>query len=133
LIGIVVSRFNNFITERLYRGCVEELEKKGLRYETLWVPGSGEIPYGIAKLYSEGKYSGFIAIGCIIKGETKHWEFLANAVIGNIIRFSVEKVIPITFAILTVDDIEQAINRSGGKFGNKGSDAARALIELLGM
>lgn len=131
MIGVVASRFNDFITERLVKGCIEELEKEGEKFKVLWVPGTSEIPYGISKFYEEGNYKGFIAVGCIIKGETKHWEFLANSVITNIIRFSMERVIPITHAILTVDNLEQAINRSGGKLGNKGREAAKALLELL--
>jgi 6,7-dimethyl-8-ribityllumazine synthase len=131
LIGVVASKFNEIITARLVEGCIGELEKEGLEYRVFWVPGTFEIPYLISKLYSQGKYKGFVAIGCIIKGETEHWKFLSSAVISSLAVFSMEKVIPITHAILTVENLEQALHRSGGKLGNKGKEAARALIELL--
>ncbi len=131
MVGIVASRFNGFITERLVEGCVKEFERRGMEYKVLWVPGAFEIPFGIARLHATGKYDGFVAIGCIMKGETRHWEILASSVINNLIRFSVDNRIPVSHAVLTVDNVEQAINRSGGKFGNKGSEAAKALIELI--
>jgi 6,7-dimethyl-8-ribityllumazine synthase len=131
LIGVVASKFNELITARLVEGCVGELEKEGLEYRVFWVPGTFEIPYLISKLYSQGTYKGFVAISCIIKGETEHWKFLSSAVISSLAAFSMEKVIPITHAILTVENLEQALHRSGGKLGNKGKEAARALIELL--
>jgi 6,7-dimethyl-8-ribityllumazine synthase len=131
LIGVVASKFNEIITASLVEGCVGELEKEGLEYRVFWVPGTFEIPYLISKLYSQGTYNGFVAIGCIIKGETEHWKFLSSAVISSLAVFSMEKVIPITHAILTVENLEQALHRSGGKLGNKGKEAARALIELL--
>jgi 6,7-dimethyl-8-ribityllumazine synthase len=131
LIGVVASKFNEIITARLVEGCVEELEKERLEYRVFWVPGTFEIPYLISKLYLQGTYKGFVAIGCIIKGETEHWKFLSSAVISSLAVFSMEKVIPITHAILTVKNLEQALHRSGGKLGNKGKEAARALIELL--
>ncbi len=131
MIGVVASKFNEIITARLVEGCVEELEKEGLEYRVFWVPGTFEIPYLISKLYLQGTFKGFVAIGCIIKGETEHWKFLSSAVISSLAVFSMEKVIPITHAILTVENLEQALHRSGGKLGNKGKEAARALIELL--
>jgi len=131
LIGVVASKFNEIITARLVEGCVGELEKEGLEYRVFWVPGTFEIPYVISKLYLQGTFKGFVAIGCIIKGETEHWKFLSSAVISSLAVFSMEKVIPITHAILTVENLEQALHRSGGKLGNKGKEAARALIELL--
>ena len=131
MIGVVASKFNEIITARLVEGCVEELEREGLEYRVFWVPGTFEIPYLISKLYAQGTYKGFVAIGCIIKGETEHWKFLSSAVISSLAVFSMEKVIPITHAILTVENLEQALHRSGGKLGNKGKEAARALIELL--
>jgi 6,7-dimethyl-8-ribityllumazine synthase len=131
LIGVVASKFNEIITARLVEGCVGELEKEGLEYRVFWVPGTFEIPYLISKLYSQGTYKGFVVIGCIIKGETEHWKYLSSAVISSLAVFSMEKVIPITHAILTVENLEQALHRSGGKLGNKGKEAARALIEIL--
>lgn len=131
MIGVIASKFNEIVTTRLVEGCVEELERNGLEYKVFWVPGTFEIPYYIAKLHSQGTYAGFVAIGCVIRGETEHWRFLSSAVISSLVVFSMEKVVPITHAILTVENLEQALQRSGGKLGNKGKEAARALIELL--
>ncbi len=131
MIGIVASKFNELVTAKLVEGCVEEFEREGLEYRVFWVPGAFEIPYIISKLHSQGNYKGFVAIGCVIKGETEHWRFLSSAVISSLVSFSMKKLVPITHAILTVENLEQALQRSGGKLGNKGREAARALIELL--
>ncbi len=133
MVGIVVSRFNDLITERLLDGAARVLEENGIEFDVHWVEGSFEIPQLIGKLIDESdrEYEGFIALGCIIKGETDHNDHIARAVSYGLMKLAIETGIPITFGILTVDSIEQALNRAGGKFGNKGEEAARALLPLI--
>jgi 6,7-dimethyl-8-ribityllumazine synthase len=132
-IGIVISRFNDFITKRILEGAINALKRYGAKEENIevyWVPGSFEIPF-ILREIAQKNYDGLIAIGCIIKGETPHFEYIANEVFKLIQKIMYEYKKPIGLGILTVEDMEQAIERSGGKMGNKGEEAAEAVIELL--
>jgi 6,7-dimethyl-8-ribityllumazine synthase len=131
MIGIVVSEFNKIITEKLLEGARKVLEENNFNYEVYFVNGSFEIPIMIKLLSKKKTFDGFIAIGCIIKGETEHYKYIAKAVSYGIMKLSLELEIPITFSILTVDNLEQALNRAGGKFGNKGEESAKALIKIL--
>jgi len=131
MIGIVVSEFNKIITEKLLEGAKKVLEENNFNYEVYFVNGSFEIPIMIKLLSKKKAFDGFIAIGCIIKGETEHYKYIARAVSYGIMKLSLELEIPITFSILTVDNLEQALNRAGGKFGNKGEESAKALIKIL--
>ncbi len=131
MIGIVVSEFNKIITEKLLEGAKKVLEENHYNYEIYFVNGSFEIPIMIKLLSKKKKFDGFIAIGCIIKGETEHYKYIAKSVSYGIMKLSLELEIPITFSILTVDNLEQALNRAGGKFGNKGEESAKALIKIL--
>jgi len=131
MIGIVVSEFNKIITEKLLEGAKKVLEENKYNYEVYFVNGSFEIPIMIKLLSKKKTFDGFIAIGCIIKGETEHYEYIAKAVSYGIMKLSLELEIPITFSILIVDNLEQALNRAGGKFGNKGEESAKALIKIL--
>ena len=131
MIGIVVSEFNKIITEKLLEGARKVLEENNFNYEVYFVNGSFEIPIMIKLLSKKKAFDGFIAIGCIIKGETEHYKYIARAVSYGIMKLSLELEIPITFSILTVDNLEQALNRAGGKFGNKGEESAKALIKIL--
>jgi len=131
MIGIVVSEFNKIITEKLLEGAKKVLEENKYNYEVYFVSGSFEIPIMIKLLSKKKTFVGFIAIGCIIKGETEHYKYIAKAVSYGIMKLSLELGIPITFSILIVDNLEQALNRAGGKFGNKGEASAKALIKIL--
>jgi 6,7-dimethyl-8-ribityllumazine synthase len=134
-IGIVISRFNDFITKRILEGAINALKRYGAKEENIevyWVPGSFEIPF-ILREIAQKNYDGLIAIGCIIKGETPHFEYIANEVFKLIQKIMYEYKKPIGLGILTVEDMEQAIERSGGKMGNKGEEAAEAVIELLNL
>ncbi len=134
-IGIVISRFNEFIIKRLLEGAIESLKRYGAREENIdvyWVPGSFEIPYILKEIASKD-YDGFLAIGCIIKGDTPHFEYIANETIKGIQRIMYEFKKPVGLGILTVEDMEQAIERAGGKMGNKGEEAAKSLVELLNL
>ena len=134
-IGIVISRFNDFITKRILEGAINALKRYGAKEENIevyWVPGSFEIPF-ILKEIAQKNYDGLIAIGCIIRGDTPHFEYIANEVFKLIQKIMYEYKKPIGLGILTVEDMEQAIERSGGKMGNKGEEAAEAVIELLNL
>jgi len=129
VIGVVASRFNSVVTERLVEGVERKLEEAGVPYEVIWVPGSFELPQAVSLLLN--KYAAFVAVGCIVKGETAHWEYLSSAVISSLLNIAVESKKPIGLAVLTVDSIEQGLNRAGGKFGNKGEEAAESVLGLL--
>jgi 6,7-dimethyl-8-ribityllumazine synthase len=130
-VGIVVSRFNEDITTGLLKGALATLKEwkvKPANITTIFVPGSFEIPYGCQKLIMNKRPDVVIALGCIIKGETKHDEYIANAVSHGIMRLSLDYKIPVMFGVLTPNNLEQAKARSVGKF-NKGREAALAALE----
>jgi 6,7-dimethyl-8-ribityllumazine synthase len=131
-IGIVVSRFNVFITEHLLAGAVNELTSHGANasdIEVIRVPGAFEIPLAAKKICSRGK-DVIICLGSVIRGDTPHFDYVANEVARGVAAVSIETDIPIMFGVLTSDNIEQAEDRAGGKCGNKGADAALAAIEI---
>lgn len=131
--GIVVSRFNDFITGRLLDGAVDALvrhgaDEKGI--ETVKVPGAFEIPLIAKKMAAKGRYDAIICLGTVIRGATPHFEYVAAEVTKGIASASMETGIPIAYGIITSDTIEQAIERAGTKAGNKGWDAAITAIEM---
>jgi 6,7-dimethyl-8-ribityllumazine synthase len=131
--GIVVSRFNDFITSKLLDGALDALLRHGAREEdidVIKVPGSFEIPMIARKLALKGKYNAIICLGTIIRGSTPHFEYIASEVSKGIASVSMETGLPIAFGIITSDTIEQAIERAGTKSGNKGWDAAMTAIEI---
>lgn len=133
-IGIVLSRFNQFISERLLEGALDALYKLGGEEKDISiykVPGSFEIPVVAKKLARSKKVDGIIALGALIRGDTPHFDFLSAEVTKGLAQISMEDGIPISFGVLTVDTIEQGIERAGAKEGNKGYDAAFALVETL--
>ena len=133
-IAIVVSRFNDFITEKLLDGALYTLKKYGVKEENitvLWVPGSFEIPLA-SKIISKN-VDGVICIGVVIKGDTVHFDFVANQNASGVLNASLETQIPIIYGILTTETVEQALNRAGIKMGNKGSQSAIALIEMISL
>lgn len=131
--GIVVSRFNEFITKRLLDSTIDCLERHGASdkdIDIIYCPGAFEIPQVAQKIAMTGKYDAVICLGCIIQGDTPHFEFVANTVSVGLNRAALETKVPIIFGVLTTDSLEQAIERAGTKAGNKGWDAAMAAIEL---
>jgi 6,7-dimethyl-8-ribityllumazine synthase len=131
--GIVASRFNDFIVDRLLDAAVSTLLKHGVTagdIEIVRVPGAFETPLAIKKLGASKRYQALIALGCVIRGATPHFEHVAREATSGIGRVSLTDEIPIGFGILTVDSIEQAIERAGTKAGNKGADAALAAIQM---
>lgn len=131
-VGIIVSRFNEFITRKLLEGAIDCLKRHEIKEENIdifYVPGAFEIPF-IAKKLTE-KYDGIIAIGAVIKGDTGHYDYVCSEVTKGIASVSLESQKPIMFSVLTVDNIEQAIERAGTKKGNKGFESALSLIEIF--
>lgn len=135
-IGIVLSRFNQFVSERLLDGALEALYKLGAEDENLSVfkvPGAFEIPMVTKKICRQGKMDGVLCLGTLIRGETPHFDFLSAEVTKGLAQISMEEGIPVSYGILTVETIEQGIERAGTKAGNKGYDAAFALVETLNL
>ena len=131
-VGIVVSRFNVFITEHLLTGAINELISHGINegdIEVIRVPGAFEIPLAAKKICSRGK-DVIICLGAVIRGDTPHFDYVATEAARGVTAVSIETDIPIMFGVITSDNIEQAEDRAGGKCGNKGVDAALAAIEI---
>ena len=135
-IGIVLSRFNQFISERLLDGALDALDKLGAEDNDISVykvPGSFEIPIIVKKIAKSKKVDGIVSLGTLIRGDTPHFDFLSAEVIKGLAQISIEEGIPVSYGILTVDTIEQGIERAGTKGGNKGWDAAISLVETLNL
>ena len=134
--GIVVSRFNEFITGKLLEGCLDSLRRHGAddkKIEVAWVPGTFEIPLIAKKLAAGGKRSAVICLGALIRGSTPHFDYLASEATKGMAQVSLESGIPVINGVLTCDTIEQAIERAGTKAGNKGFDAAETAIEMANL
>lgn len=134
--GIVVSRFNAFITERLLEGALDTLRRHGADLDTVdvaRVPGTWEIPVVAQRLAESGRYDAVICLGCLIRGSTSHFEHIAAECSKGIAQAMMRSGVPITFGVLTTDSIEQAIERAGTKAGNKGGEAAVAAIEMANL
>ena len=131
--GIVVSRFNTFITERLLEGALDTLRRHGADDEAITVvrvPGAFEIPLAARRLAATGDHDAVICLGAVIRGATPHFDHVAAEVTKGIAAVGLERDLPITYGILTTDTLEQAIERAGTKAGNKGADAAATAIEM---
>ncbi|MFH1645503.1 MAG: 6,7-dimethyl-8-ribityllumazine synthase [Candidatus Omnitrophota bacterium] len=134
--GIIASRFNEFMTRKLVDGCVDALVRHGVKdseIELAWVPGSFEIPLLAKKMAQSKKYDAIICLGTIIRGDTPHFDFVANESAKGIAQVSLETGVPAVFGIITADNLEQAIKRAGSKEGNKGADAALSAIEMVNL
>ena len=133
-VGIVVSRFNDFINKRLLDGALDALKRHGAEDKNISivkVPGSFEIPLMAKKLADSGNYDAVICLGAVIRGATPHFEYISAEVTKGIAKVTLDTGVPVSFGILTTDNIEQAIERAGTKSGNKGWDAALAAIEMV--
>lgn len=134
--GIVVSEWNEVITEGLYEGALEALLDCGAKDENIvrWnVPGSFELTFGAKKMIETAKVDAVIAIGSVIQGETKHFDFVCSATAQGIMDLNVRTEVPVIFCVLTDNNMQQAIDRSGGKHGNKGAEAAIAAIKMASL
>ena len=134
--ALVVSRFNSFITDRLLAGAVDALEAAGAGADDIlvvYVPGSFEIPLTAKKLAAGGRVDAVIAIGCVLRGETAHFDYVASEVARGVQLAQLDTGIPVIFCVLTCDTLEQAIERAGLKSGNKGYDAGLAAVEMANL
>lgn len=134
--AIVVSRFNDAISQKLLDGAVNNLLRHGIDDKDItvtWVPGAFEIPLLAKTLAVKQQYSAIIALGCIIRGDTAHFDYVAGETANGIGQVSLETNTPIIFGVLTTDTIEQATERAGSKAGNKGADAALAALEMASL
>ena len=135
-VGIVVSRFNSFICERLLEGAVDALVRHGAddgNISVVRVPGAFEIPLAAKKMAEAGKYDAIICLGAVIRGSTPHFDYVASEVSKGVASVSLESGVPISFGVLTTDTIEQAVERAGTKAGNKGFEAAVTAIETVNL
>jgi len=134
--AIIVSRFNDFIGSKLAEGAIDALKRHGADEKQIFlfkVPGAFEIPMTAKKLVKAGKYDAVICLGAVIRGATPHFDYVAAEVSKGIAAVSLESNIPVTFGVLTTDNLEQAIERAGSKVGNKGWDAAMAAMEMVNL
>jgi len=134
--SIIASRFNEFITSRLIDGAVDCLKRHGVKeadIKIIWVPGSFEIPFVASKLVEKGKDDAIICLGAVIRGQTPHFDYVASEVSKGIASLQVKGKKPLSFGVITADNLEQAIDRAGAKEGNKGYQAALSAIELANL
>lgn len=135
-IGIVISRFNSMVTDRLLSGAKDRLKRLGTDWDNVtvaYVPGSFELPRAVGKMEETGNYDGIVALGAIIRGETPHFDYVANETSKGLAQLNLEGDTPVTFGLITADTLDQAINRAGAKQGNKGNEAAEALVEMINL
>ncbi len=133
-IAVVGSRFNDFFTAELMAGALDGLRRHGVsddQIDTAWVPGSFEIPLAAKRFVGTGRYAAVICVGCIIQGDTPHFQFVAGEVTKGIAQVSLESGVPVIYGIVTAETLDQAIERSGTKAGNKGFDAALTALEMI--
>ncbi len=135
-VGIIVARFNEFITSKLLGGALDTLTRHEVKEENIqvaWVPGAFEIPLIASKMAESGKYDAVICLGAVIRGSTSHYDYVCNEVSKGIASVSLKSGIPVMFGVLTTENIEQAIERAGSKAGNKGSECAEGAIEMVNL
>lgn len=134
--ALVVARFNDFITSKLVDGAIDALVRHGAERDDITivrVPGSFELPLVAKKLAGSGAYAAVICLGCLIRGQTPHFEYIASECAKGIAQVGLETGVPVTFGVITADSLEQAIDRAGTKAGNKGADAALAAVEMANL
>lgn len=135
-IGVVCARFNEFIVSKLLSGCEDGLLRRGVRQEDIhvaWVPGAFEIPLVAARMAKSGRYDAVIALGAVIRGSTSHYDYVCAEVSKGIAQAALSSGVPVLFGVLTTDTIEQAIERTGTKAGNKGAECAQGAIEMVNL
>ena len=135
-IGIVVSRYNHFITEKLLDGALDGFKSHGGdddKVTIVWVPGAFEIPLLALKLAGSGKFDAIICVGTIIRGQTPHFDYIASEVASGIAEAGLQTGVPVIFGVVTADNLDQAIDRAGVKLGNKGFEAATTAVELVNL
>ena len=134
--AVVVARFNALVTEPLLAGCRDALARHGVgddRLDVYWVPGSFEVPLIARKLAEKGDHAAIVCLGCVIRGETGHYDHVAGQAAGGVLQASLATGVPVIFGVLTTETVEQALNRAGLKAGNRGAEAALAAIEMVNL
>jgi 6,7-dimethyl-8-ribityllumazine synthase len=134
--AVVAARFNGAVTEALLHGCRDAFARHGVaddRVDVAWVPGSFEIPLLARRLAESGRYAAVVCLGCVIRGETGHYEHVAGQAAAGVLQAGLASRVPVIFGVLTTDTVEQALNRAGLKGGNKGADAALSAIEMVNL
>ena len=133
---LVAARFNSFVVESLVEGAVDALKRHGAAEEDITLvrlPGAFEMPVVLEKIAAKGEYDAIVALGAVIRGGTPHFDYVAGECVKGISHVSLQHAVPIAFGVLTVDSIEQAIERSGTKAGNKGAEAALSAVEMVNL
>jgi 6,7-dimethyl-8-ribityllumazine synthase len=133
-IALVAARFNNFVVERLLEGALDYLLRHGAERENLTVirgPGAFELPLICRKIALSGSFDGLVALGAVIRGGTPHFDYVCAETVKGLAQVSLDSGLPVGFGVLTTDNLEQAVERAGGKSGNKGVEAASAMLETL--
>lgn len=134
--GLVISRFNHFLTDKLLTGALDCLNRHGCEQENITVarvPGSFEVPYAAQRMARSGSYDAVICLGAVVRGDTPHFDYIAAESAKGIARIAMETGLPVIYGMVTADTLEQAIERSGTKAGNKGWDAAMAAVEMVNL
>jgi 6,7-dimethyl-8-ribityllumazine synthase len=134
--GVVIARFNDFVVEPLLRGALDALKRHGAadkQIEIVRVPGAFDLPVVVRKLALSRRYEALITLGAVIRGQTPHFDYVAGECASGIARIALESGVPIAFGVLTTDTMEQAVDRAGGKAGNKGADAALTALEMANL
>ncbi len=134
--ALVVSRFNEFITSKLVSGAVDTLVRHGCDEKNItciYVPGSFELSFAAKRVAQGGEYDAILCLGCVIRGQTPHFDYVANQAARGIAQVALDTGVPVTFGLITADTLEQAIERAGTKAGNKGADAAVGAIEMVNL
>ena len=135
-LAVVVSRFNQMLTERLLTGAQEALAKHGVDPESVdvvQVPGSFELPLAAKRLAETGRYQAVVCLGCVLRGETPHFDYVAGQAAAGIGRVGLDTGVPVAFGVVTADTLQQALDRAGGRSGNKGFDAVVTAIEMANL
>jgi 6,7-dimethyl-8-ribityllumazine synthase len=133
---LVVARFNSFIVESLLQGAIDTLKRQGASQDEITivrVPGAFEMPLALEKLAAKGEYDGIVALGAVIRGGTPHFDYVAGECVKGMAQVTLKHGVPVAFGVLTVDTIEQAIERAGTKAGNKGAEATLSAIEMVNL
>jgi len=134
--AIAVARFNEFIGSRLLDGALDGFRRHGVTDDhvtVVWTPGAYELPFAVKKLAESGEYDAVVALGCVIRGATAHFDYVAGEAAKGIGQAALQTGVPVIFGVLTTDTIEQAVERAGTKSGNKGFDAAMAALEMANL
>lgn len=135
--ALLVARFNDFITARLLDGALDTLRRHGADVDrqvtVIWAPGSYELPVVAQKLAESGRFDAIVALACVIRGGTPHFDYVAGEVTKGLAHVSLSTGVPVAFGVLTTESIDQAVERAGTKMGNKGAEAALAALEMVGL